>query len=58
MQELLKHTPEEHEDFEPVSSALKEVSAIVDLVNQSSREAANVQKILDVESRLVNAKVR
>jgi len=57
VQELLKYTPENHSDYENLQMALEKMNSVVALVNQSSREAGNLQQILDVEESLVNAKV-
>ena len=58
LQELLKWTPEDHSDHEPLKRALEKIRRIVDIVNERVRKVENVIKVQEVEAKLTNAAVR
>jgi len=53
LNDLLKHTEEDHNDFQALSQAFKQVSAVADFIEEKASEAERISKLLDVQSRLV-----
>jgi len=52
-QELLKHTPSTNEDFTTLSTALKDLQAAANQINERKRLIENVQKLLEIQQTLV-----
>eukprot|EP01102_Stenamoeba_stenopodia_P002108 TRINITY_DN11872_c0_g1_i1.p1 TRINITY_DN11872_c0_g1~~TRINITY_DN11872_c0_g1_i1.p1 ORF type:complete len:1388 (+),score=341.30 TRINITY_DN11872_c0_g1_i1:151-4314(+) len=48
--DLLRNTADDHPDFAPVTSALTQIEAVVDYVNEAKRTAEQLQKIVDIQS--------
>ena len=57
LRELIKYTPKEHSDYANLLHAMDKMESLVALVNKSSREAANVQKLTEIENSLIGASV-
>lgn len=57
LQELLKFTPEDHQDYEDAKAALEKVQSVVEEVNKKKRESENLQKILEIQGRISNLSV-
>lgn len=52
LKDLLKHTDEEHPDYENLRKAQVKIEAVVEYVNERKRLAENLQKILDVQKQI------
>jgi len=55
LRELVKHTREDHPDYNSLVNTIDTMSQLVTLVNQSARESENLQKILEIEGSLTHA---
>lgn len=53
LKDLLKHTEEDHNDFQALSSAYKQVSDVAEYIEEKASEAERIGKLLDVQSRLL-----
>ena len=56
-QELLKVTEEDHEDYGNLNTALKQVSNVVQYINERKRLGENQQKIVDIQQSLEDCPV-
>jgi hypothetical protein len=52
LKDLLKHTDEDHPDYENLRKAQVKIEAVVEYVNERKRLAENLQKILDVQKQI------
>lgn len=52
LRDLLKVTPEDHEDHDNLVAALGKIEEVVTYVNERKRLAENLQKILDVQKQI------
>ncbi|KAJ3116826.1 Myosin 10A, isoform D [Physocladia obscura] len=53
LRELIKVTPAGHADYENLKIALSKIETVVAIVNEGTRMAENVQKMLDLQARLI-----
>jgi hypothetical protein len=58
LQELLKKTSPTHPDYPRLENASKHVKEIIDLINERTRTSENIQKLKEIESKLVDGSVR
>jgi hypothetical protein len=58
LQELLKKTSSTHPDYPRLENAFKHVKEIIDQINERTRASENVQKLTEIESKLVDGSVR
>jgi FYVE/RhoGEF/PH domain-containing protein 3 len=49
--ELLKHTPEEHPDFEDLEAAVKLVSSVVGAINEDIKRQEKRFKVIEIQER-------
>nr|KAJ3419148.1 guanine nucleotide exchange factor 9 [Polyrhizophydium stewartii] len=52
LRELIKHTHEKHSDYDALSSALKEISDVVEYVNEKRREFEQSQQVAATLAKL------
>lgn len=52
LKDLLKRTEEDHNDFQALSTALKQVSDVAEFINEKANDAERIGKLLEVQSRL------
>ncbi|KAJ3244838.1 Rho guanine nucleotide exchange factor 4 [Chytriomyces hyalinus] len=52
VREAIKCTDKTHPDFENLTKALAKIETVVTIVNEGSRQAESVQKMLDIQARL------
>ncbi|KAL6048045.1 DH domain-containing protein, variant 2 [Balamuthia mandrillaris] len=52
LKELLKHTPETHEDYADLVEAMTQVTNVVEHVNEFKRKAENDQKIIELQTAI------
>ena len=52
LEDLLKYTPQEHEDAEDLRAAVDKMREVADYVNEKKREAENLNKVLRVQEVL------
>eukprot|EP01105_Mastigella_eilhardi_P018003 TRINITY_DN4156_c0_g1_i5.p2 TRINITY_DN4156_c0_g1~~TRINITY_DN4156_c0_g1_i5.p2 ORF type:complete len:788 (-),score=209.63 TRINITY_DN4156_c0_g1_i5:77-2440(-) len=50
--DLLRRTPEDHEDFSDLSKALHETRSVAEFVNQKKREAENMTEVYNIQQVL------
>lgn len=53
LQDLLRHTPNDHPDHTSLQEALALISQIADFVNETLREHANVERMAEIQRTLV-----
>ncbi|KAJ3070680.1 Myosin 10A, isoform D [Podochytrium sp. JEL0797] len=53
IRETIRHTHPSHPDFPHLTLALSKIETVVTIVNEGARQAENVQKMLDLQTRLV-----
>lgn len=49
---VLKHTPEAHVDYSPLRAAIAKIEAVVTMVNEGSRAAEAVKRMLEIQNRI------
>jgi hypothetical protein len=54
LQELLRKTSPTHPDYRRLETASKHIREIVDLINERTRASENVQKLADIEAKLID----
>jgi hypothetical protein len=52
LQDLFKHTPEGHPDYEDLKKALEKMQTVADYVNEKKREAENLNAVLAIWHRI------
>eukprot|EP01117_Protostelium_nocturnum_P005387 TRINITY_DN1958_c0_g1_i1.p1 TRINITY_DN1958_c0_g1~~TRINITY_DN1958_c0_g1_i1.p1 ORF type:complete len:1618 (+),score=627.59 TRINITY_DN1958_c0_g1_i1:434-5287(+) len=52
LSEMVKYTPQDHEDFDKITLALIKIKDVTEFVNNNKRKAENLQKILSIQSSL------
>ncbi|KAH3767673.1 guanine nucleotide exchange factor [Pelomyxa schiedti] len=52
LQDLLRHTPKDHVDYEDLSKAVVKIAGLADWVNQSQHKYERQQKIIDFQSSI------
>ena len=58
MQAVLKYTPEDHPDREPLDKVYSNIMDIVNMVNERTRQVENVQKLMRLQKTIANSDVR
>ena len=56
-QELLKKTPNNHPDYEPVKEALELMKAVCSNVNETKRQLEQLEKLEDLQATIANWEV-
>ena len=56
-QELLKKTPAEHPDYEPVKAALDLMKTVCSNVNETKRQLEQLEKLDDLQASIANWEV-
>lgn len=49
LRELIRYTPEEHPDFQPLQNAFEKINAVVANINEGQRQAEGLQRIIDLQ---------
>lgn len=52
--QILKYTPESHPDNESLRHVLQRIKEILDMVNERTREVENLNRIIAIQSSLIN----
>ena len=47
---MLKHTPADHSDHEPLKLAIAELTTLVGKIDRAEREAAEAEKLKELEA--------
>jgi hypothetical protein len=55
LQELAKKTDPTHPDYSYLQKAAKDVKEIIDLINERTRVSENVQKLTEIEAKLIDS---
>lgn len=50
LRELIKHTPEEHPDYEPLEGAMAKIKSVVDNINEGQRTFEGLQRIIELQN--------
>lgn len=58
LKELLKHTPDDHPDYEYLSKSCQSIEEIVKKINERKREKDNSFKINEIAENLIGAEVK
>lgn len=53
LKDLLKATPEEDPDHEPIAESFKSLQLLVDKINERTRRVDNAKKIEEIQVRLL-----
>ncbi|KAL2918478.1 hypothetical protein HK105_201879 [Polyrhizophydium stewartii] len=54
LEDLVKHTPENHPDYGDLNKALKRISEVATFVNEEIRKHENVLQIIEIQKNLLN----
>lgn len=49
LRELIKYTPEDHPDFQPLQNAFEKINEVVANINEGQRQAEGLQRIIDLQ---------
>uniref|UniRef100_A0A7S4M713 DH domain-containing protein n=1 Tax=Vannella robusta TaxID=1487602 RepID=A0A7S4M713_9EUKA len=52
LRELIRYTPEDHPDWEPLQSAFSKINSVVADINEAQRQAEGLQRILDLQKMI------
>ena len=51
-QELIRHTPENHPDYDALQSAFNKINEVVININEGQREAEGMQRVLELQKQI------
>jgi hypothetical protein len=54
IREIIRHTPQDHPDHQPLAEVLQKIEDIVNVVNESARLAESFRQIVKIQSKLVD----
>ena len=54
LRDIIKHTWKEHKEYELLQQALKAVNEMTNVINESKRQAENMDTALDLQQRITN----
>jgi len=54
LRDIIKHTWKEHKEYELLQQALKSVNEMTNVINESKRQAENMDTALDLQQRITN----
>mmetsp|Transcript_124780 Transcript_124780/g.186397 ORF Transcript_124780/g.186397 Transcript_124780/m.186397 type:complete len:518 (-) Transcript_124780:63-1616(-) len=54
LRELIRYTPEDHPDWDPLQSAFSKINSVVADINEAQRQAEGLQRILDLQKMIDN----
>ena len=52
MQELIRYTPEDHADFQPLQNAFNKINEVVANINEGQRQAEGLQRIIELQRQI------
>lgn len=55
---MIKYTPSDHPDREPLEKVYENLMEIVNMVNERTRQVENVQRLIKLQKTIANPDVR
>jgi hypothetical protein len=55
---LIRYTPEDHADFQPLQNAFSKINEVVANINEGQRQAEGLMRIIDLQSQIEGIDVR
>jgi len=52
LRELIRYTPEDHPDFEPLNAAMSKINEVVGKINEGQRMLEGLQRIVELQSQI------